>query len=250
MFNYPYIISMNQYKSSFSLLVLLTILCFMGCVGEKGENDFRTSIELKNDGYVALLGNNLSAWKGQIAEDPREIPELTEGMSETELQQLLSEVNNETFTHWYMQDGMLLYDGTRDIGNIETIEEYADFELVMDWKIGPKGDSGIFLRNMPQVQIWDPHHQGVGSGGLFNNDPNVEPIVTADKPVGEWNRMVIRMISDSVWVQLNGEMVVDGAIQHNYWANYERPAPSEGQIVLQSHGTPLWFKNLYIKKLN
>lgn len=241
---------MNQHKLHFLLLVIVTIICLSGCVVDKNANNFQTAQELENDDYIALLGDDLNEWEGQIAEDPRRIPEITEGMNENEIQQLQAEINQETFNHWYMQDGMLLYDGTRDIGNIETINEYSNFELVMDWKIGPKGDSGIFLRNMPQVQIWDPHHQGVGSGGLYNNDPKVEPLVTADKPVGEWNRMVIRMISDSVWIKLNGEIVVNGAIQENLWANYERPAPQEGQIVLQSHGTPLWFKNLYIKELN
>lgn len=241
---------MNQHKLQISILVCLAFIYLSSCVVDKNTNEFRTGQELANEGYVSLLENDLNDWKGQIAEDPRKIPEITEGMSKDEIDQLREEVDQETFNHWYMQDGMLLYDGTRDIGNIETINEYADFELIMDWKIGPKGDSGIFLRNMPQVQIWDPHHQGIGSGGLYNNDPKVEPLVTADRPVGEWNRMVITMKNDSVWVKLNGEMVVNGAIQENLWANYEEPAPREGQIVLQSHSTPLWFKNLYIKELN
>lgn len=240
---------MKQYSS---LLLFITIIIWLsGCIKkETGGENIRSVQELESDGFISLLNDNLTDWKGQVAEDPRKIPEILEGMNEEEERQKLNEINKETFTHWYMQDGMLLYDGTRDIGNIETTEEFGDFELVMDWKIGPKGDSGIFLRNMPQVQIWDPHHQGVGSGGLYNNDPKVEPLVTADKPVGEWNRMVIRMISDSVWVNLNGETVVDGAIQENLWADYNEPAPSNGQIVLQSHGTPLWFRNVYIKELN
>ena len=164
---------------------MLSFTFLPGCVVDKNEDRVRSAEELESEGYISLLENDLDGWKGQISEDPRRIPELTEGMSEEEIQQLQEEVDEETFNHWYIQDGMLLYDGTSDIGNIETISEYADFELVMDWKIGPKGDSGIFPRNMPQVQIWDPHHQGVGSGGLYNNDPVVEPIVTADKPVGE-----------------------------------------------------------------
>lgn len=233
------------------LFLLITLINVTGCIGDEEERKlFRSAQELKNDGFVSLLNSDLNEWKGQIAEDPRKIPEMLENMSDEEIRQKKEKVDQETFNHWYIQDGMLLYDGTRKIGNIETIKNYGDFELVMDWKIGPKGDSGIFLRNMPQVQIWDPHHQGGGSGGLYNNDPVVEPLVDADKPVGEWNRMVITMISDSVWVKLNDKMVVEGATQENLWADYEEPAPSKGQIVLQSHGTPLWFKNLYIKELN
>lgn len=240
---------MKHFQILFPLIIILIFKT--GCTGnEEDKTSFRSVQELKSDGFVSLLNTDLNEWKGQISEDPRKIPEILDGLNETERQQKQENIDEETFNHWYMQEGVLLYDGTRGIGNIETNKEYGDFELLMDWKIGPKGDSGIYLRNMPQVQIWDPHHQGVGSGGLYNNNPKVEPAVTADRPVGEWNRMVITMISDSVWVKLNDKMVVDGAIQENLWADYEEPAPSKGQIVLQSHGTPLWFKNLYIKELN
>lgn len=240
---------MNQ--SNLFIILLLFLIQLAGCIEKEDESkQIRSPKDLEEDGFVSLLDADLSYWKGQIAEDPRKIPEIVENMSDEERAQKQSEVDQETFSHWYLQDGMLLYDGTRDIGNIETKKNYGDFELVMDWKIGPKGDSGIYPRNMPQVQIWDPHHQGIGSGGLYNNNPKVEPLVTADKPVGEWNRMVLTMISDTIWVKLNGETVVDGAIQDNLWADYEKPAPDMGPIVLQSHGTPLWFRNLYVKKLN
>lgn len=202
------------------------------------------------EGYSALYGEDLSQWKGQLSEDPREIPEILEGLSETDRQQKQEEVDQKTFEHWYVQDGMILYDGTEGVGNIETEEAFGDFELILDWKIGPKGDSGIFPRNIPQVQIWDPHHQGVGSGGLHNNNPRVDPITTADKPVGEWNKMRIRMVGDSVWVTLNDELVIDKVVLDNLWAEYEQSVPSQGPIVLQSHGTPLWFRNACIKELN
>ena len=37
----------------------------------------------------------------------------------------------------------------------QTVKDYGNFELYVDWKIEPKGDSGIYLRGKPQVQIWD-----------------------------------------------------------------------------------------------
>lgn len=78
----------------------------------------------------------------------------------------------------------------------------------------------------------------------------LKPVTTADKPVGEWNSMHIRMIGDSVWVTLNDQVVVDGAVMDNLWADYKQPAPDMGPVVLQSHGTPLWFRNVYIKELD
>ena len=237
-----------------TLLKLSYVIAILAFLWSGGQHD-AYHIEKKvvpacGEGYSALYEDDLSQWKGQISEDPRKIPEMLEGLSEEGREQKQEEVDRETFEHWYVQDGMILYDGTEGVGNIETRDEYGDFELVMDWKIGPKGDSGVFLRNMPQVQIWDPHHQGVGSGGLHNNNPRLDPLTTADKIVGEWNEMHIRMIGDRVWVTLNGKPVVDGAVLDNLWAGYEQPAPPRGPIVLQSHGTPLWFRNVCIKELD
>ncbi|WP_372638967.1 DUF1080 domain-containing protein, partial [Fodinibius sp.] len=216
----------------------LYLVCLLGFMAScsPGQDDDRqqepTAVNYDEEGYTPLYEDDLSQWQGQISEDPRKLPGILDTLSEGGPQELQEQVDEETFEHWYIQDGMLLYDGTRGIGNIETRREYGDFELVLDWKIGPKGDSGVYLRNMPQVQIWDPHHQGVGSGGLHNNDPRLDPIKTVDKPVGEWNTMHMKMVGDSVWVTLNDELVVDGAVMDNLWADYEKPAPEKGPIVL------------------
>ena len=90
----------------------------------------------------------------------------------------------------------------------------------MDWKIEKKGDSGIYLRGQPQIQIWDSDNlaanlkadAGKGSGGLWNNpagDKAKQPLKKADKPVGEWNTFHITMVGDEVTMKLNGELVVD-----------------------------------------
>lgn len=207
------------------------------------------------EGFKALFnGKDLSNWRGQIAEDPREIARKTNGKTPEEIVQLQAEADRQTFEHWTVEDGVIHYDGARRIGNIETREHYGDFELMVDWKINSGGDSGIFPRNMPQVQIWDPAREGrqkMGSGGLDNNGPvQADPLKVADKPAGEWNTFHIKMVGDKVWVTLNGELVVDGKPKGNYWTNFREPPPARGPIVLQSHGTPLWFRNIYIKELD
>ena len=84
--------------------------------------------------------------------------------------------------------------------------------MLVDWKIKKDGDSGIYLRGSPQVQIWDPAVKaanGVGSGGLYNNKKNPDkPLVTADNPVGEWNTFRIKMVGEKVSVWLNGKLVM------------------------------------------
>lgn len=126
--------------------------------------------------------------------------------------------------------------------------------MYVDWKILPKGDSGIYLRGCPQVQIWDPddakpNPKKQGSGGLYNNQKNPSgPLKLADKPIGEWNRFRILMVGKKVHVFLNGEMVVNNTILENYW-DRAQPVFPVGQIELQNHGNTLWFKNIYIREL-
>jgi len=145
--------------------------------------------------------------------------------------------------HWSIIDGVLHYDGKGD--SLRTAKDYGDFELYVDWKIGKKGDSGIYLRSNPQVQIWD---DPVGSGGLYNNEKNPsKPTKVADKPVGEWNTFHIIMKGDKVTVDLNGERVVDNVTMENY-TDRSKPIPTTGTIELQHHGNPLEFRNIYLKE--
>jgi hypothetical protein len=86
---------------------------------------------------------------------------------------------------------------------------------------------------------------------LYNNQKAENPrhpLKTADKPVGEWNRFRIIMTGEKVHVYLNGELVVRGTTLENYWER-DKPIYSMGQIELQNHGGPLWFKNIYIREL-
>ncbi|MEW6360378.1 MAG: DUF1080 domain-containing protein [Planctomycetota bacterium] len=117
----------------------------------------------------------------------------------------------------------------------------------MDWKIPPKGDSGIYLRGKPQVQIWD--RPDVGSDGLFNNKKHPsKPLVVADKPVGEWNTFKIKIVDDVVTVHLNDKLVVDNTVLE-CWPKYDTKLPAAGRIELQHHGSKLWFRNIYLREL-
>jgi hypothetical protein len=118
--------------------------------------------------------------------------------------------------------------------------------MLVDWKILPKGDSGIYLRGSPQVQIWD---NPLGSGGLYNNQTNASnPTRVMDRPVGEWNKFRILMTGDRVTVFLNNELVTHNVLMENYWER-NKPIYPTGQIELQNHGNTLWFKNIYIREL-
>ena len=55
--------------------------------------------------------------------------------------------------HWRIDDGVIINDGQG--AYLTTDKDYGDVELLVDFKIGPKGDSGVYLRGTPQIQIWD-----------------------------------------------------------------------------------------------
>jgi hypothetical protein len=192
------------------------------------------------EGFRALFnGRNLDGWKGLVADPPARAK-----MSSEELAAAQQKATAEALQHWKAQDGMIVYDGKNN--NLCTIKDYGDFEMLVDWKIGPHGDSGIYLRGSPQVQIWD---NPLGSGGLFNNEKNPSnPTHFADKPIGEWNRFRILMVGDKVTVYLNDELVVQAVTMENYWER-DKPIYPIGQIELQHHGDPLYFKNIYIREI-
>ncbi len=198
------------------------------------------------EGFTALFnGQDLAGWKGLVA-DPVKRAKMTPEQLAAEQQQ----ADEAMRAHWNVQDGVLVFDGKGN--SLCTAKDYGDFELYVDWKILAKGDSGIYLRGTPQVQIWDTkdgERNAVGSGGLFNNQKNPStPTECADNPVGEWNTFHIKMVGDKVTIKLNGKLVVDNVVLENYWER-DKPLYATGQIELQNHGNTLYFRNIFLKEI-
>jgi hypothetical protein len=193
-------------------------------------------------GFTALFnGNDLTGWQGLV-----ELPKRDKDPEKYAAQ--IKAANEKYLPHWTVKEGVIHYDGKGQ--SLQTVKDYGDFELLLDWKIEPKGDSGLYLRGNPQVQIWDPaKNAGIGSGGLYNNQKNPsKALKVADKPIGQWNHFRIVMKGDKVSVWLNEELVVDNTVLENYWKKGE-PLPDKGPIELQHHGDHLEFKNIYIKEM-
>lgn len=184
-------------------------------------------------------GHNLDGWKGLVGN-----PVSRSKMTPEELAEAQAKADERMREHWSVVDGILVFDGGGD--SLVTARDYENFELWVDWKIKPRGDSGIYLRGSPQVQIWDDK---IGSGGLYNNQRNLsKPLVAADNPVGEWNSFHIVMHGERVTVWLNGQLVVDDVPLENYW-DRSIPIYPSGPIELQNHGNTLYFRNIYIREL-
>lgn len=188
-------------------------------------------------GFTALFnGTDLTGWRGGDTFDHRKYLDMPEDKRAEQDAKWTEDMKK----HWSVQNGEFVNDGHGKYAT--TTKDYGDFELLVDYKTVPKADSGIYLRGVPQVQIWDYTEQAKfsigadkGSGGLWNNSPGTpgkDPLVLADKPFGEWNSFRILMVGSRVSIWLNGKLVVDHANMENYY-DRKKGIPAKGP-----HPTP------------
>jgi hypothetical protein len=240
----------NSY-SNIQLILAVTAFVLVGLAYAATSTAAEQALNTPPKGFVALFnGKDLTGWKG-LLKNPYDNPARRATLSPDQRKELQDEANENMQEHWNVVDGALVFDGKGR--SLCTIKDYGDFEMLVDWKIEPGGDSGIYLRGSPQVQIWDTARTNVGaevgSGGLYNNQKNPsKPTKVADKPVGQWNHFDIFMIGDLVTVIFNGQLVVDNVVMENYWER-DKPIYPTGQIELQSHGSHLYFRNIYIREI-
>ena len=237
---------MRRWFALFSFAALLVAASTWTSAGEKTEKAGPKD-NMPPPGFTALFnGKDLTGWQGLVDVKKRK------KMTTEQYDAAVKQATEKAFQKWTVKDGVIHY--VPRAANLQTVKDYGNFELYVDYKIEPKGDSGIYLRGNPQIQIWEPNSPNnpkkLGSGGLYNNKKNPsDPLVkVADNPVGEWNTFYIVMKGDKVTVKLNGKLVVDDTPLENYWEPKE-PLPAKGPIELQDHGDKLWFKNIYIKEL-
>jgi len=205
------------------------------------------------EGFTAIFnGKDLTGWWGATTEDPKKYLAMAPEEFAKKRKASLDDIQK----HWSVADGELINDGHGLF--LTTDKNYGSFELFIEYKTVPKADSGIYLRGIPQVQIWDytdekKFHFGAdkGSGGLWNNSPGApgkDPLVLADKPFGEWNKVHIKMVGENVTVHLNDKLVVDNARMENYF-DRNGSLPKAGPIQLQTHGGEIRWRNIFIKEL-
>jgi hypothetical protein len=201
-----------------------------------------------DEGFKPMFnGKDLTGWQGLVGN-----PVIRARMKAADLERMQAEADVMVPANWSVKEGCIWFNGKGN--NLCSIVQYGDFEMLVDWKISKDGDSGIYLRGSPQVQIWDTSRTDVGaqvgSGGLYNNQINPsKPLKVADNLVGEWNTFRIIMVGEKVSVWLNGEMVVDNVTMENYW-DRKIPIFPTGPIELQAHGTDLAFRDIYVREIS
>ncbi|GBC92978.1 hypothetical protein HRbin15_01461 [bacterium HR15] len=172
---------------------------------------------------------------------------------------------------WTVEEGTLVCTG-KGGGMIYAEGVYKNFELKLDFKVSPGGNSGVFLRvwdkNDPvqtgiEVQILDSYGKEKPTrhdcGAIYDVQA---PTENAVKPAGEWNTFHIICHDSHITVYLNGKKVNE--IDLSRWTEAHRNpdgTPNKfkypynqmtrpGYIALQNHGNKIWFRNIKIKPLD
>ncbi|MGB2824145.1 MAG: DUF1080 domain-containing protein [Phycisphaerae bacterium] len=138
---------------------------------------------------------------------------------------------------------------------LTTQRKYGDFVLDLEFKFGPGGNSGVFLRVADpksqvgsgfEVQILDTHgKEKIGPhdcGGIIGTVAASKNMV---RPAGQWNRYTITCKGNQVTLVFNGEQVADLDLSKTGLRN----RPPAGHIGFQDEAKPVWYRNVRIKEL-
>ena len=182
---------------------------------------------------------------------------------------------------WKVNDGSIALDASQKSsyqskggGDIVTNAEYENYDLKIDWKISPKGNSGILFDvkedpnysetwyTGPEMQVLDNDGHDDGkiikhrAGDLYDLiSSKTEPV----KAVGEWNHAEIKLNKGKLDLYLNGVNVVSTTMWNDNWRSLVKGSKfvqmpdftkyKKGRIALQDHGCDVWFRNIKIKQL-
>ncbi len=182
---------------------------------------------------------------------------------------------------WQIQDGALYADTTKKVkgshGNndLVTDDEYENYDLKLEWKISPNGNSGIIFNIKEDTTLYkNTYNTGLEMQVLDNNghpDAKIIKHRAGDlydlisssketvKPVGEWNQAEIVVKDGKLDLFLNGTNVVSTTLWDDNWKKLVAGSKfknmpgfgtfKKGKIALQEHNNAVWYRNIQIKKL-
>lgn len=173
---------------------------------------------------------------------------------------------------WKVEDGKMTV--VKGAGNISTKQKFTDYQLHIEWQspIEPetlksqgKGNSGIFMQGMYEVQVLNSYqnrtYRNGQAGAIYKQSA---PLVNPVRPMGEWNtydiiytapRFTVNGGIDTpayITVILNGVVVqnhtkIQGTTE--YIGQPKNPVHGAGPISLQDHGNPVSFRNIWIREM-
>lgn len=182
-----------------------------------------------------------------------------------------------TSSGWVAEDGILHCLGSEKDksdkrADLTSNDTFDNFELELDWKLSPKGNSGIIYLaseefdaaylSGPEYQLIDDENFPEKLEGWQKTGANYAmsaPLVAASKPIGEWNHAKIIVNKGHVEHWLNGQKTAEYEMGSAEWKKAKETgkwkdakgygATKKGHIDLQDHGSEAWFKNVKIRQL-
>jgi len=172
---------------------------------------------------------------------------------------------------WLVKDGSLQVEPKT--GDIRTKAEFGDCQLHVEWAEAPdvqgssqgRGNSGIFLMGLVEVQVLDSYHNITYADGHAASVYGVQPpLANALRPPGEFQvydiifrRPIFRdgkMVDPGyVTVFVNGVVAQDHAVLEGPTGHMKRthpvPFPAAGPLKLQDHGNPVRFRDIWYRPL-
>jgi hypothetical protein len=149
---------------------------------------------------------------------------------------------------WSVQDGNLATTGKG--ANIISEQKFWNFKLHLEYRMGPRSNSGIGLRARYEVQVADDYGRPPNehtNGALYSR---IAPSENASKPPGEWQTYDIRLVGRQVTVVLNGKTIIDKGEIEGLTAIAVDPNEAEpGPIYLQGDHGPVEFRNIVVTPL-
>jgi len=170
--------------------------------------------------------------------------------------------------NWTLNKGVLTPSETPG-GIIWSKSKFGDFRVSLEYKTSEKANSGLFFRTDPKNAVQGGFEIQIASPGLYSGKHIVgslydakEPIVAAGKPDGEWNTMELTCKGPNIIAKVNGKKVIDISIEDwkepkknpdgskNKFKTALKDLPRIGNLGLQYHGQPVWFRNINVTPLN
>jgi len=234
------------------LYYFMILLLGAGCSGPKTITDNNLAKSEKDSGYTLLFdGQSLNGWRTY---------------------------QNKPATSWSVKDGVLYCAGSSSDksdqrADLITTGQFENFDLSVDWKIAPQGNSGIMYlvtEELPAAYLSGPEYQIIddvnfpqkledwqktGANYAMHTAPMAAP-----NAVGQWNHTRIVVNKGHVEHWLNGKKLVDYDLWSDDWKQRKAGGKwkdaagygmsKKGHIALQDHGSEAWFRNIKIRELN
>ncbi len=157
---------------------------------------------------------------------------------------------------WSVENGTLANRPPADVpgqpkvrtANLRTEREFEDFNLKLEVNVPKGSNSGIYLRGIYEVQVFDSHGKALDSHNMGAIYSRITPTMAAEKPPGEWQTLEITLVNRHATVVLNGKTIIDNAPLEGVtggamWSDEFRPGP----IFLQGDHGPVVYRNLVIR---